>query len=161
MAALVVLDWFFLGYLKEQYQFFDLRFDVSFPYNYNSIFACIESISIFLIFLKIKIRTKVGKGIIKFIAPHVFAVYLCERSYASMLSFDLTFQLFDFPNLIYLRVVLVVIFLFAIRVLVDYVRSLLFKLFEDRKWYKTFLTKMDAFPYWVVNKINKKGEKTA
>ncbi len=28
-------------------------------------------------------------------------------------------------------------------------------LFENRQRYKNFLTKLDNFPYWVVNKLNK------
>ena len=162
MSAAIVGDWFLINYLKASNEWFDARFASNSPYNYNSVFVFVSSVAFFLIFMRVQIKTKAAKAIIKFLTPHVFAVYILDRGYTGVLQSEYAFKLVSFtPELIFLRIFLVILLLFAFRILLDYLRSLLFLLFEKRKWYKAFLTKLDRFPYWVVDKFNSKKEKTS
>lgn len=160
VGALIIGDYLLIRFLKENNEWCNSYLNADHPYDYNSLLTFILSISIFLIFLKINFKTKFSQKTISFLAPHMFAIYILDRDYIRNLQCDYVFGWLNIPNYPLLQVILAVIIIFAFRVALDFIRSLLFKLFENRKWYKTFLTKMDTFPYWVVNKINSKGEKT-
>ena len=155
MCACIVGDWFLLEFLTKNNTWFGARFASSSPYNYNSVFVFLSSLAFFMIFLRVKIKTRPMKWIIKFTAPHVFAVYILDRGYIGIWQNELLYKWFNYPQLPFLQIFTVVIVLFMLRVLLDYLRSLLFLLFEKRNWYKNFLKNMDQFPYWVSNKLNK------
>lgn len=154
MTALIVGDWFLLTFVTKNNEWFGARFATNSPYNYNSIFCFLSSFGFFLLFLKMKIRTKATKSVIKFLSPHVFAVYIMDRGYIGNWQYELGYKVFNFPQLPFLQVFCVVLLLFTFRVFIDYIRSLLFLLFEKRKFYQDFLKKLDQLPYKIVDRLN-------
>ena len=154
MSASIVGDWFLLKWLRATYTWFEPRFYENTPYNYNSIFTFISSVAFFIIFLKVKIRTK-----LKFCAPHVFAVYILDRGYVRTTQYEYAYIIANIPISL-LQIFVAIILIFSFRILLDYLRSLLFKLFENRKWYKSFLRWLDQLPYRIVDRFNK-GEQAA
>lgn len=159
-CGLLIGDWFLLNYLKGIPGFFAEYVNPDHPFDYNSIFTLVSSISIFLIFYKIKVRNKTCQKAIKFMAPHMFAIYILDRDNIRNLQCDFAFQkiVSKIPSPI-TQVMIVIIMLFILRVLLDVCRSFLFKLFESRKWYNNFIKKLDSFPYRVIDRLNFK-EKT-
>lgn len=100
------------------------------PYHYNHIFVFMASIGFFMLFLKINIPENKLSTIICKISPYTLGVYLLHEHLYIRHLWPMWFGADDIqgPVMLVLKALLTVITVFGIGVLVDYLRSLLFKL---------------------------------
>ena len=118
--------------------------------RYNSIFNFSASVMLFLAFLRRNIRCKTVAKAISIISPLTLGVYLIHDNVwmRDILWFDLL-RTNAIQNDAWLlpRFLGVVVVVFAGCLIVDLARSLIFMIFEKRRWYCALLRKIDAIPY--------------
>lgn len=124
------------GYLTEIYY-----------YRYNSIFVVIESCSIFLFFLKLKISNIIIVRIVKFFAPLAFGVYLISDNdpFRDVL-WSLVSNIVNFEKsfLLPFKTILVAILIFILCGIVDLARKSVFDFIENTNSYMKFKNKIDG-----------------
>ena len=125
-------------------------------FHYNSFPVLIASVSLFLWFRTIRIENYVLKKIIRFVAPLCFGVYLIHNNpnmrdivWGKLSNIEISIWL---P----LMAVAYATFIFVSCLIIDYFRSLLFGLLNQRVWYKSFLSKMDRNVFIIYERITNK-----
>lgn len=103
--------------------------------NYNNIFILIESISLFLLFTKIKIENKFLNKIIMFFSSSTFAVYLIhsQRELSKLLWKTIKPYKYLENYKVYIILILTIIGIFTVSVLIDKIRIGIFKLVRKTK----------------------------
>lgn len=152
--------WMLLGYLVKNVEFFTQRFADSYAFNYNTFFVFLSSFCFFLIFVKINFKNITAKRIVGEIGSHTLAIYILDRAGGSFFSYEFVLGFLDAKHLVIVKCILAMLIIFSVRLSLDYLRSLLFKIFERTKGYKSFMQDVDQFPYWIINKINKNEGET-
>ena len=125
--------------------------------NYNSINVVIESVLLFIAFLKFDLKGKIPQKIIGFIAPLTFGVYLIhENGYFRGFLWQNIVRTQDFPydSILLIPITLgMVILVFLSCVSLDFLRSLVFSLWEKRKFWRNGLEKFDKFVVGTLYKV--------
>lgn len=114
-------------------------------YSYNFIFVLFASVFLFLYFLNINIKNKIITKIILFVAPLTFGVYLIhENPLVRTKLWDFISKVFvgcsNKKILIY--AILISLIIFAFCVLIDLIRSILFKPINKYIYNSKFLNKI-------------------
>ena len=127
-------------------------------FKYNSIFVLLASICLFRLFLNLKITNDKVCKIIKFAAPLMIGVYLIsdnklgrEYVWQGLTSISEV----NPGTLLYVAVYFVLLFLICI--IIEWLRSKLFKLLENSKGYRNLLSIIDTFPSHIFDRIMKVG----
>lgn len=125
--------------------------------QYNSIFVVLETVFLFVAFLKIEIKGKLPQKIIGFAAPLTFGVYLIHdnRFFRGFLWQNIVrTQDFPYDTFVLIPIMLgMVVLVFLACLALDFVRSLIFSLFEKRKFWRGWLEKFDNFVVGTLYKI--------
>ena len=120
-------------------------------YHYSSFPVLVASVSLFIWFKSISIESNFVKGVVKSVAPLCFGVYLIhDNPNMRVYIWDSLKNMTDFQMALPIISLLYALGVFATCLVIDFVRSLLFKLINQRKWYLVFLSKMDkkVFVYY-------------
>ena len=99
------------------------------PYHYNHIFVFLASLGLFALFKNMKIKDGIFSKVVCKIAPYTLGVYLLhEQKYVRYL-WPKWFgaQSVDGPMMLIITTLFAVLTVFVVGILVDYLRSLLFK----------------------------------
>lgn len=125
--------------------------------QYNSVFVVLEAVLLFVAFLKIEIKGKLPQKIIGFAAPLTFGVYLIHdnRFFRGFLWQNIVrTQDFPYNSLLVVPVAIgMILLVFLACLTLDFVRSLIFSLFEKRKFWRGWLEKFDNFVVGTLYKI--------
>jgi surface polysaccharide O-acyltransferase-like enzyme len=123
-------------------------------YHYNSFPVLIASVSFFLLFKNVCIKSDVIRKIIRFASPLCFGVYLIHDNPNIR---DIVWSFLPQYETLSISYPFVVAFyalaIFIGCLFIDYFRSVLFGIINRREWYKALLAKADAFVYSAYNVI--------
>ncbi len=125
--------------------------------TFNSVFAVIESISLFMFFKDVQIKNKIVNNIITWISPNILAVYLLHAHHISqMVLWHMTgfsINLSTMENHI-LHYIICVIVIFTIGIIIEQIRRWIFKLVLKIPIFKKLQEKVHKKYEKINNKIN-------
>lgn len=140
-CCLLFGSWLYLE--PDKHVLFELNSITYYFYRYNSFFALLGSLSLFLYFIKSQVTKECVVRLVTWASPLILGVYLihdnefgCDFIWKN-LSIDQTIELSILWYFAY------VVLIFVVCLLIDYARTKIFSLMNKRLWYKYFLTAID------------------
>ena len=123
--------------------------------RYNCILVYAASVALFLAFLGMNIQSSFGKKVIGFVSKLTLGVYLIHGGpYTSHPVWKIFFSFLDIKgdNLYVSKVILASVLIFISCIALDWIRSLVFSLFESRKGFNSFLDSVENGIRGVIDK---------
>ena len=143
-SILITLSWVLLTLVASKIPAI-LRV-LDYYYRYNCILVVISSVALFILFLSVRIKNKAVTFVIKYFAPLTLGVYLIHDNpnmrniiWGKLFLRD---SLFSSPLLI-VQILGRIVCIFLICSLIDFFRSLLFKVFESSSGYKRLMNRIN------------------
>lgn len=127
-------------------------------YKYTSPFVLVASISLFIAFMKIRIKNGFFLKFINKIAPLTMGVYLIhDNPNMRYIIWEHLLNVSEWNNdqTLLLKVIIGALIVFICCILIDTVRTGVFWIFENRDWFKRVMEKVDKMPYYIYNTMNK------
>lgn len=154
-AILLFLMILFL-WTEEQIPLFASYGMHNYYYRYNSLPILIASVALFLVFQQVQIKKQTMIKIIRFVSPLTLAVYLIHDN---PLMRDVIWKswfplgIMERNLLLPLKTIGIILLIFTACILIDYLRSLMFALFEKRKSYRKLMSQIDQLPEKLYQKL--------
>lgn len=137
-CILLYLIFLFIIYFKIPY------FSADYFYSYNFILVLIASVSLFIYFKNLKIKSNVFNKIILFFSPLTFGVYLIhENPLVRNKLWDEVAKLIS-DKYFYVNIIILGIIVFILCSMIDYIRKLIFKPIDKKIMNNKFLNKIDS-----------------
>jgi len=158
-SFVLVLSMLVLSYLSDRVSLLTEYSLTGYYYRYNSIFVLIASVALFLTFAKLKIKKAVLVKLIRYVSPIVIGVYLIhDNAYLRNVIWNELFCPSKIARDILLPVKAfgIVLLIFVVCIIIDYLRASLFALVESRRWYKNAMKKIDNSVHIISDKIFEK-----
>lgn len=155
----LVLSKVFLYIVTARYSFISEFVHYEFYYRYNSFLVLLSAVSLLLMFLKIKLNNGLIRKTIQLVTPLTVGVYLIhDNPNIRPIIWDNIFYIGKIRRDVFLlpKVVGIILIVFCGCILIDFIRKMIFNVFERTGWYKNVMQKLDLVPYKLQEKINKK-----
>ena len=155
--AFINLSWIVLTLLGKAFGLSLGDSITEYYFHYNSFPVLVASVSFFVWFREVRVERSFMRSMIRFAGPLCFGVYLIHDN-PNIREFVwgglrlIPGETWSLPLLAMGYALMV----FLACLLIDYLRSLLFKVVNQRNWYKSFLSRMDNQIYESYNSLIKK-----
>lgn len=147
-CILMFISWILLKFLSQKIQVLNDYNVSSYYLRYNCILNIFASIFLFVFFLKIDIKNLFVTKIIKFVSPLTLGIYLIsDNPYLRDIIWLNIFKTNTLQNnyLLIPTVIGMVVLISILCLCIDYLRKLLFHLFDNRRWFKKSMQRIDDF----------------